>query len=204
MSAMIPQPEAYFRRLIPERLPLFKAMEAEATREGIPIVGPLVGALLALLTRATNARRVLELGTASGYSTLHLAAALETTGGELLTIELDPAMAARALVNLRQAGLSGGVEIKVADALGVLPRLAGPFDLVFMDIEKRDYALALPHCGRLMRSGGLLIVDNTAFADAGRFNQDIAAHPDWLAINLLAFLPNHSPEHDGLCLALRR
>jgi predicted O-methyltransferase YrrM len=81
--------------------------------------------------------------------------------------------------------------------------MKGPFDLIFMDIEKADYARALPECHRLLRRGGLLVADNVAFPDADAFNRAIFKDPGWQPVALFAFLPGHSPERDGLCLALR-
>jgi len=81
--------------------------------------------------------------------------------------------------------------------------LEDSFDLIFLDIEKADYIRALPPCGRLLRSGGLLVADNTGFQDADEFNRIIMNNPQWCAVHLWTLLPLHSPEQDGLCLALR-
>ena len=112
-------------------------------------------------------------------------------------------MAARARANIRKAGLETRVEIRKGSALDLLADMQGPFDFIFMDIEKEEYAPALPHCERLLKPGGLLVVDNTAFPEAEEFNQALAASPSWQFVQLFSFLPAHSPEHDGLCLALR-
>jgi predicted O-methyltransferase YrrM len=82
--------------------------------------------------------------------------------------------------------------------------LKGSFDVIFMDIEKADYARALKDCHRLLRPGGLLVADNVAFPDADEFNRAVFKDPGWRPVSLFAFLPGHSPERDGLCLALRR
>ena len=78
-----------------------------------------------------------------------------------------------------------------------------PFDLIFMDIDKESYASALPHCLRLLRIGGLLITDNVGFQSADTFNREIFAKSQWRVVSLFSFLPMHSPEKDGLSLALR-
>ena len=96
MSEMIANPEAYFRRMLPGRSALLQALEEEARREEIPIVGPVVGELLYVLARATGAVRILELGTATGYSAIFLAEACSATGGRLTAMEVDEAMARRA------------------------------------------------------------------------------------------------------------
>ena len=81
--------------------------------------------------------------------------------------------------------------------------MTGPFDFIFMDLDKESYLPALPHCRRLLKPGGLLVTDNVGFAGAAAFNQELFASEDWRTVHLLSFLPNHSPEHDGLSLAVR-
>ena len=104
MSSVVSDPETYFRALIPDRSDLLRRLEAEADREAIPIVGPVVGLLLYILARSIGARRILELGTATGYSAIFLAEACRESGGKVITLEADPAMAARARRNAEAAG----------------------------------------------------------------------------------------------------
>lgn len=203
MTAMIQNPEAYFARLIPKRAKLLIELEKEAEAEEIPIVGPVVGELLYVLAGAVQARSILELGTATGYSTIYLASACEAAGGRVVTFEMHAGMAGRARANLRKAGLDRCVEIVVGDALEKIAELEGFFDLVFLDIDKADYIRALPHCLRLIRKGGLLVADNVAFKEADDFNRAVYDDPRWRSVHLLSFLPLHSPQKDGLCLALR-
>lgn len=203
MSEMIPDPQSYFRALVAPRSDLLKAMEDEAQREDIPIVGPLVGELLYILARATNAARLLELGTATGYSAIYLAQACAETGGRLTALEWEADLARRAGANLARAGLGQWAEVKCGNALEEMARLEGPFDFVFMDIEKEDYLAMLPHCTRIVRPGGFLLADNVGFADADPFNRAIYASPAWRSVSLYGFLPAHSPEQDGLCMAVR-
>lgn len=203
MSVMMDSPEDYFSQFVSERDPLLVSLEEEAEKEHIPIVGPVVGEWLYLLARMTRARRILELGTATGYSAVYLGTACREQGGRVLTLEMDPDMARRARKNLEQAGLQDTVEVIEGDALAELEKIREPFEMVFLDIEKEDYSLALPHCARLLEENGLLVADNTAFRDAHSFNQAVRGSPDWRSVNLYLFLPGHSPVHDGVCLALR-
>jgi caffeoyl-CoA O-methyltransferase len=203
MNTMIDQPSTYFSQWLPPRSDLLKAMEAEALAENIPIVGPVVGQMLYLLARSSYAHQILELGAAIGYSSIFLAQACQHTGGRLLTLELDEVMAQRARDNIARAGLSRVVEVRLVDALVALQTIAGPLDLIFMDIEKLDYARALPACTRLLRTGGLLVADNTGFKEAHAFNQAIHSSPHWECVNVWSYLPGHSPENDGVCLAMR-
>jgi len=203
MSEMIAHPEAYFRNLVPERSSLLMALEEEARREDIPIVGPLVGELLYILARATGAQKILELGTATGYSAIFLAQACAENSGRVVALEWEDAMAQRAIANLEEAGLSAWADVKCANALEAIAATTEHYDFIFMDIEKEDYLPALAHCARILRPGGLLLADNVAFADAVPFNRAIHENPAWREVSLLTFLPEHSPEHDGLCLAVR-
>ena len=104
--AMIPDLEPYFKGLVPQRTELLQRLEAEAEQERIPIVGPVVGELLFILARAMGARRILELGTATGYSAICLAQAVAAESGQVVTLEADPAMARHARENIAVAGLS--------------------------------------------------------------------------------------------------
>jgi len=200
---MIADLEAHFREFIPPRDELLLRLEAEAREEGIPIVGPVVGELLFILARATQARRVLELGAATGYSAIYLARGCEPQEGRVVTLESDPAMAARARANFKSAGLTASVEVREGEALTLMGDMAGPFDMIFLDIDKESYLAALSHCQRLLRMGGLLVADNVGFAGAMDFNREIFRHPAWRVAPLLCFLPAHSPERDGLSLAVK-
>jgi len=96
MSKMIPYPESYFSKFVPVRDEFLVALEREAEQEGIPSVGPVVGELLYILSRATGARTILELGTANGYSTIYLARACQSAKGRVITVDWDQDMAIRA------------------------------------------------------------------------------------------------------------
>jgi caffeoyl-CoA O-methyltransferase len=203
MSNMMPDLEGYFRGLTPESDSLLQELEAEAARESIPIVGPVVGELLFVLARATGAARILELGTATGYSGIYLGRACAGVEGRVVSLELDEAMAQRARGNFARAGLAEVVEVRVGEALQLMAEMSETFDLIFLDIDKESYHPALTLCRRLLRAGGLLVADNVAFAGAADFNREILENPAWRAVHLLSFLPRHSPEHDGLALAVK-
>jgi predicted O-methyltransferase YrrM len=204
MAAMMPDLERYFRSFIPPRDDLILELEREANAEQIPIVGPLVGELLFILARTTGAKAILELGAATGYSAIYLARGCGPVSGRVITLEWDEGLAARAQANAARAGLTDRIEVQVGDAQNLMAAMTeSSFDLVFLDIDKEGYLPALAHCHRLLRPGGLLIADNVGFAAADPFNQGIFADPRWRVAPLLCFLPNHSPEKDGLCLAVK-
>jgi caffeoyl-CoA O-methyltransferase len=203
MSELIKNPEKYFRRFIPKRSALLKELEEEALREDIPIIGPVVGELLFILARIIRAERILELGTATGYSAIFLAEAFENLKGQIITLENNPAMAARARTNFKRAGFDDQIKIRLGDAIEEMKKIHMPFDLIFMDIDKVDYDTALPYCCDLLRQNGLLVADNVGFEDADPFNTAIFSSNEFRPVSLFSFLPLHSPEKDGLCLALR-
>ncbi|MEW6671300.1 MAG: O-methyltransferase [Thermodesulfobacteriota bacterium] len=203
MNQSIDKPEEYFQKLLYPRDELLLQLEAEAAREGIPIIGPVVGELLYVLAKATRAEQVLELGTATGYSAIFLARGCEDGGGKVITLENDPVMAERAQHNIRKAGYENTVEVVLVDALAALAEMNRRFDLVFIDIEKEDYIRALPHLYRLLRPGGLLVADNVSYKGADSFNRAVHADKRWRSVSLYAYLPLHSPEKDAVCLAVR-
>jgi caffeoyl-CoA O-methyltransferase len=153
-----PGQESYLDRLLPPREPLLQEMEELAGKEGIPISDPEVGRFLGILARAVGARHVLELGTAIGYGTLCLA-----RGGaeaRVVTVDPDPERLAVARGFLERAGVAGRVELVEGAALDVLPRLAGPFDLVYIDAVKSEYRRYLDVVLPRVRVGGLIVCDN--------------------------------------------
>jgi predicted O-methyltransferase YrrM len=119
------------------------------------------GELLAVLVRATMARRVLEIGTSNGYSTLWLASAARAIGGSVTTVELAEYKIELATANFARSGLARRITLLHEDAGRVLQRSGdGAFDLVFLDSERTEYPGWWPALKRVLRPGGLLVVDN--------------------------------------------
>jgi len=150
--------------LVPGDSALDAAMASieEARLPPISVSAPL-GKLLHILALAVGARRVLEVGTLGGYSTIWLARALPPDG-HLVTLELDPRHAEVATANIARAGLSDVVEVRLGRAIDTLPVLAeegyGPFDLVFIDADKPSNADYFEWALRLGRVGTTIVVDN--------------------------------------------
>lgn len=149
--------------LAPDRV-LDDVLAANAAA-GLPAhdVSPSQGKLLHLLARIAGARTILEIGTLGGYSTIWLARALPDNG-RLVTLEADPRHAEIARANVARAGVAGRVEIRVGAALDTLPLLAAadctPFDLVFIDADKRSNVAYFDWALRLARPGATIVVDN--------------------------------------------
>jgi predicted O-methyltransferase YrrM len=150
--------------VVPSDPALDAAVEASAKAELPAIaVAPNQGKLLHILARLVNARRILEIGTLGGYSTIWLARAL-TTDGRLFSLEIDPKHAEIARKNVERAGLASKVEVRLGPAIESLQKLAsekaGPFDLIFIDADKAGIPDYFDWSLKLARSGSLIIVDN--------------------------------------------
>jgi predicted O-methyltransferase YrrM len=118
------------------------------------------GRFLRVLVGATNAKRVLEIGAASGYSAIWIGLGLRQTGGRLVTIEYDPVRAKEATSNVQRAGLSDIVQVVRGDAFAEIPRVQGQFDLVFLDAWKPDYKKFFDLVFPRVAPGGLFLAHN--------------------------------------------
>ena len=151
--------------LVGQDAALEAALEASAAAGLPPIaVSPPQGKLLWFLARLQQARTILELGTLGAYSSIWLARALPDGGGRVVTVELNPAYAEVAVANVRRAGLAGLVEQRVGPAVEVLAQLssaaAGPFDLIFIDADKKSTPEYFTAALALSRPGTLIVTDN--------------------------------------------
>lgn len=152
--------ERYLEEVLPPRGRVLAAMENEARRRGIPIVGPQVGRLLASLAAATGARRVFELGSAIGYSTLWICLGAHPRARVHYT-DRSEACAEEARVYLERAGVLERVKFHVVeDAVDALSVAPGHFDLVFNDIDKAGYPRAFREAIPRLRIGGVYVADN--------------------------------------------
>jgi predicted O-methyltransferase YrrM len=161
--------EKYMSSLLPPRDPVLAEMERRARRERIPIIGPAVGRLLAQLIAMSKARRIFEMGSAIGYSTLWLARAAGSRA-EVHYSDGDPALARDAQAYFRRAGIAKRIHIHVGDAVELLAETRGPFDLIFNDVDKHQYPAAFRTALPRLARGGLLVTDNALWSGrvAGR------------------------------------
>lgn len=153
----------YITGLLVPADPALDAAQGASRAAGLPAisVSAAQGKFLHLLARIQGARRILEIGTLGGYSTIWLARALPA-GGRLITLECDPTHADVARANIARAGLSEVVDVRVGRAIEALPSLAGdaPFDLVFIDADKPSTADYFQWALKLSRRGTVIVVDN--------------------------------------------
>jgi predicted O-methyltransferase YrrM len=181
--------QAYLDGLVPPRDPVLARMEEEAHREGIPIVDAHEGALLGLLVKLARAKRVLELGTATGYSGIWL---LRGTGdGVLTSFEVDHARAERARANFSEAGLGNRAMVLEQDAVGGLEKLQARFDACFIDLlnsfPSEDVTRRVAElCLQRLDGGALLMADNAlrqgeVIKPKGQQARNVAAYNEWVA-----------------------
>ncbi len=199
---------AWLDGVVPPRAPDLAAMEALAARTDFPIIGPACGQVCYLLARLTGARSVFELGSGFGYSTAWFARAVAENGGGTVHHSVrDHALSGRARTHLTALGFGEMIHYHVGESVQALREADGPFDLVFLDIDKAGYPDALPVIRGRLRPGGLLLADNLIWSgrifDPGDASEETAAireftrlvtsDPAWAAAIL--------PIRDGLLVA---
>jgi len=138
---------------------VLKAIEKASEREYLPIIGPERGKILAEIVRKLNPKRVLEVGSLVGYSTILMARELENDA-EIFSIEIDEDETETAKQNIHEAGVKPKVHILVGDASDVIPKLNGEFDLVFLDADKHECLHQLQLVEGRLHKGSTVIADN--------------------------------------------
>ncbi len=215
MSQILPDPiERYLASVNRRPDPILDEIAADGERRQLPIVHPETGRLLQVLAAAIGARRVLEVGTAVGYSTAWMARVLPP-GGLLITIEHNPERAAAARGHFARAGFADRVSVMIGDATRLVWKVAGPFDMIFQDADKEQYEPLLDRLVDLLRPSGLLVTDNALWRGEvvpgyverphypreeteaiAAYNQRLAGDPRLLTIVV--------PVGDGVSIAVKR
>jgi predicted O-methyltransferase YrrM len=155
--------EQYLYGLLPERDAVIREMEEYASKHHVPIIGPAVARLMSLLVQVSGAKRIFEMGSAIGYSTIWLARAAGPKGKVIYT-DGDPEKAKRATDYFRRAGVAKRIEVRVGIAQELLKKTPGTFDLIFNDVDKYQYPDALRVALPKVKRGGLFITDNTLWS----------------------------------------
>jgi predicted O-methyltransferase YrrM len=154
--------ESYIRGLIPESEGFLKELEEYAALNAVPIIQKEAGNFLSLMIKIKRPSKILELGTAIGYSAILMSDASQGESS-IVTIERDESMIQKATENISKAGIKDKVQILEGDCLDILEGLTGEFDLIFMDAGKGHYNHFLPHCLRLLSKDGIIIADNVLY-----------------------------------------
>jgi predicted O-methyltransferase YrrM len=159
----VPEVEDYMYAVLPPRDEVLAEMEDEAGKNDVPIVGPVVARVLYQLAIISGAKKVFEMGSAIGYSTIWWARAVGE-GGRVVYTDGDRKRADQARRYFERAGVSERITVRVGDALEILSEEKAPYDIIFNDVDKTDYPrvfrLALPR----LKSGGLFITDNVLWS----------------------------------------
>ena len=210
--------DQYISQLFHDEDDCLKATEQSVIESGIPqiSISPNQGKFLQLLAKLCSAKKILEIGTLGGYSTIWMARALPDDG-KLVTLEIDKKHAEVAQQNFNRCGLASKIEIRLGKAIELLPQLqaegAGPFDMIFIDADKPPYTEYFQYALSMSRPGTLIVADNVIrdgkvldpnHADemvkgAQRFNQSLAANKDVTATIIQTV---GVKEYDGMALAV--
>jgi caffeoyl-CoA O-methyltransferase len=155
--------EEYLYSLLPKRDAVIEQMEDYAAKNRVPIIGPAVARLLSLLVQISGAKRIFEMGSAIGYSTIWLARAAGARG-EVFYTDGNPENAKRAQESFRQAGIAKRIRVQTGDALALIQKASGKLDFVFIDVDKHQYPDAMRAALPKLKRGGLLVTDNTLWS----------------------------------------
>ena len=206
-----PSVQDYLIDLVPAREPRVQEMEKYAAETDFPIIGPAAGYVCYQITRMIGARSVFEMGSGYGYSTSWFAKAVQENGsGSVHHVVWDEKLSQMAVNYLSALGYKDIIEYHVAEAIETLRNTPGPFDLIFNDIEKKDYPRSLALIKEKLRPGGVLIIDNILWSGrifdkkdrteategVREFTRMITHDPDWI-VSLL-------PVRDGLIVAYKQ
>jgi predicted O-methyltransferase YrrM len=201
----------YLDGLVPVCPAEMQAMEAHAREINFPIIGPTSGYYCYQVARMIGAKRIFELGSGYGYSTAWFAKAVrENGGGEVFHVVWDAELSKQARQHLEALGYDGMIRYHIAEAVQTLREMAGPFDLIFNDINKDGYAASLPVITEKLRPGGVLIVDNMLWS--GRIFEAGDKSPETTSIRKLTELLTRSPDwivslapvRDGILVAYKK
>lgn len=157
-----PELNEYLHSLLPESKPLLKELEEFSKEPYIPIIQPEVAQFLKVLFKFNPPKRILEVGTAIGYSAIYFSD-IAADDYEIVTIERNADIIPLAMENFRRAGIENRITLLQGDAADILPKLVGEFDFIFLDAAKGQYSKFLPHCLAHLKTGGTLITDNILY-----------------------------------------
>jgi predicted O-methyltransferase YrrM len=215
MGQVVPDAiEHYLSSLNHQADDVLKDIARNGEQQDLPLVDAEVGVLLRVLATSIQARRILEIGTAIGYSGIWLAGALPADG-TLLTMEVDEQRARQAREHFARAGLASRASVIVGDAQRMLAKVSGPFDLIFQDGDKKLYGPLLDRLVELLRPAGVLVTDNVLWdgevvpgfvktphrnADDTRaiveYNERLSTHPQ--------LITSIVPLRDGVAISVKR
>ncbi|HWP82071.1 MAG TPA: O-methyltransferase [Bacteroidota bacterium] len=201
------QIERYLTEIIPDRDAVLSDMEEFAASREFPIVGPLVGRMLYIIAKAMNAKRILEMGSGFGYSAYWFAKAIGKDGKVICT-EGSSENEKLAASYFKRGNISDRIEFHVGDALKLIDKIDGEFDIIFNDIDKSEYPKALKKAVPRLRKGGLLISDNVLWSGKILQKKPDAATAGILTFNRMIYTSKELfttiiPLRDGVSISLK-
>ncbi|RAT96409.1 O-methyltransferase [Brevibacillus sp. Leaf182] len=207
-SVSLPGIEKYLEGNIQQRKHIFKKAEEMASEMNAPIVGPLVGNFLRVMCAISSAKKILELGSSIGYSTLWFADAVGENGKVIYT-DLDSKNAAIAKSLASEANLQHRIEYHIGDALAYLDNSTDQYDIIFIDLDKSLYLDALEKALPKLKDGGLLIADNTLWAGRVRWdyideNTEVIKKYNQIVSTYAMLLTTIIPLRDGITISLKK
>ena len=202
----------YLRSLLKGNTGILKELEEKALKEYIPIISPEVAQLIKLLSEITGAKKILEIGSAIGYSSILFAGFSDDM--KITTIEMDEERAKEAEENICRAEMDKKITLLKGNALTVMDQIAESFDIVFVDAAKGQYNNFLPKCLKLLRKGGLLISDNILYRGTVAETGFIPRKHRTIIVNMKEYLKKLSedgglttsiiPIGDGVAVSLKK
>ena len=208
-----PEVAAYLESIRAEPDPVLAEMEAQADRDGVPVVPPVTGRMLGVLVAATGARTIVEVGTATGTSGLYMARALPADG-RIITFDIDPDRQRAAAAFLERAGVAGKFDFRLQDAREGLAGVDVGVDFAFIDGVKQQYSDYLDGILPHLRPGGLIVADNVLMSGTVATGDPAGPWSDEHIAAMRAFNERLQsdpalestvlPVGDGLALAVRR
>ncbi len=180
-ATVTPKIDKYIDGLLIEKDPVLREMHKLGTQRDFPIVGPQVGRMLYILAKLVGAKRIFEMGSGFGYSAFWFAKAMPA-GGKVYQTEGSEKNSKQAQDFFSRAGLSKKSEFLVGDALELIDRVKGTFDIVFIDMDKESYPAAFKKAKKRIRKGGLILADNVLW-----FGKVMEKFPDAQTQGILEF-----------------
>ncbi|KPU44945.1 putative O-methyltransferase [Oxobacter pfennigii] len=186
--------EEYIRNLIPKEDDLLKELEEYALLNNVPIIHPEVAQLLSFLIKVNKPLKILEIGTAIGYSAIVMKKA--ALSGRIITIDRDSDMIKLAEENIKKAGFQDSIEIIEGDALDILTNMDKDFDFIFIDAAKGQYMEFFPHCHRMLNNEGIIFADNVLFRGMVATNELLIRRKITIVKRMRKYLKFITENHD--------
>lgn len=205
--------EKYIRETIPQNEGVIRSMELYAKEHNVPIIQPEVAKFLEVMIKTSNTKRILEIGTAIGYSSIIFTSAMDGKG-EVITIELRKDMYDLATENILKAGYKDNIKVLLGDAREIIGGVEGKFDMIFLDAAKGHYLKFLLDCIDMLKNNGIIVSDNVLYKGMVATNEYLVRRKITIVKRMrkyLSYISNHPqlttsiiPIGDGIALSFKK